>query len=97
MLIIIRIIKMSISPLFTVIDIILYTSAGLTLMALIFVLVMVNKRIPGSFGLIIFFYSLANISRAIIIDINFINNHIKTALTTSCVILIEISIAYFVF
>ena len=78
-------------------EIICYFSAAMCLLSVSFLLIKVNKRIPGSFALNISLYSLAILSRAISLNNKWLPPEAKSAITSSCVCLIELSLAYFIY
>jgi hypothetical protein len=71
----------------------------LCLVPFIFVLYTVNKRIPLSFFLNIFLYTVAILSKAVseLLFHNDFTNKTRLVLTSVCVALIELSLAYFIF
>lgn len=63
------------------------------------VLVKVNKRIPPSFFINIMLYTLAILSRAInelVLENNY-QSKVRIITTSTCISLIELSLAYFIF
>jgi fucose 4-O-acetylase-like acetyltransferase len=77
--------------------IIYYFSAAMCFLTVSFLLIKVNKRIPGSFALNICLYTVAILSRAITLSLIELEQEKERAIMSSCVSLIELSLAYFIF